>query len=58
MAVLYRILPFIAMFGIVAVVNKFLVEPLWGELLFIAVAAGGATYVAGKLSARGRGCSV
>jgi hypothetical protein len=50
MAVLYRILPFVAMFAIVALVNKFLIEPLWGELLFTAIVAGVAAYVAGKLS--------
>lgn len=50
MTVLCRVLPFAAMFAIVASVNKFLIEPLWGELLFTAVAAGVTAYVAGKLN--------
>ncbi|MFD3555640.1 hypothetical protein ACFWWA_26620 [Streptomyces goshikiensis] len=46
---LSRILTFGAAFMILVVVNKYLIGPLWGELVFTAVIAGGATYLLGRL---------
>jgi hypothetical protein len=47
--VLQKLFVFIGWFVILAAVNKFLIEPLWGELAFTAVSAGAMVYVLGKM---------
>ncbi|WP_306337083.1 hypothetical protein [Streptomyces sp. KL118A] len=47
---LLKILPFVVLLVVLAVVNKFIIEPLWGELVFTALAAGATVYVTGKLN--------
>ncbi|MDI3417986.1 hypothetical protein [Streptomyces luteolus] len=46
---LYKFLVFAAWFVILTAVNKFLIDPLWGELIFTAVSAGAMVYILGKL---------
>lgn len=47
-----KILVFAAWFVILTAVNKFLIDPLWGELVFTAVSAGAMVYLLGKLDRR------
>ncbi|MGW2564241.1 hypothetical protein ACWCXB_34555 [Streptomyces sp. NPDC001514] len=51
---LRKVLVFAVWFVILAAVNKFLIEPLWGELVFTAVSTGAMVHLQGKLD-RGRG---
>lgn len=46
---LLKIVPFIALMISLAVVNNFVIHPLWGQLLFTAIAAAVAVYIAGRL---------
>ncbi|MER7109382.1 hypothetical protein [Streptomyces sp. NPDC000229] len=46
---LHKLLVFAMWFVILVAVNKFLIEPLWGELLFTAVSAGAMVHLVGKL---------
>ncbi|CAL9291369.1 MULTISPECIES: hypothetical protein [unclassified Streptomyces] len=55
MTVLYRTLPFVAMFATLAVADRYLAGPLWAELLLTAVAAGATAYAAGRLTSGRRG---
>ncbi|MEU7738571.1 hypothetical protein AB0B51_37035 [Streptomyces griseus] len=52
---LLKIVPFIALMIALAVVNNFVIHPLWGQLLFTAIAAAIAVYISGRLGKNSTG---
>ncbi|MGW6937636.1 hypothetical protein ACWGF3_01245 [Streptomyces xanthophaeus] len=47
-----RIIIIAVAFTVLVLVNRFLIDPYWGELVATAVVAGAMTYVLGKVDAR------
>ncbi|MFD7226929.1 hypothetical protein [Streptomyces sp. NPDC059881] len=46
---LRKVLVFVVWFAVLAAVNKFLIEPVWGELVFTAISTGVMVYILGRL---------